>query len=467
MSRMRHKPNALPSSVGTGLSCQSSIGRPVSLGRVIPNICAGPEDQRPVARSKRAGLCRIPRSRSRSARRRRKLVKTSPLVSEIRQTLAILIQPAFRPAPAGRVRHVGHQQVAIGQRRNVLDSVLVLASSRRGPPPRSLQATRPRLRCAASQQRPRPATSDRSRRPGRPMPVMSGQARRRGYARRADRSSVCPRIRPRGARRRRAERDAVRFARPGLDCDGGTNRACAIWARRAAPCRHRTRWQVAVRREVGAVDLPAIVLVARHLVPAALPGVDAQPDRRSTRRRGGCRPARMRETPQCRQPLDPLHQRPGRAVEQIDLLLRGQHRSSGSIRRRRSARRPGSSRRLDLADIARSGGQPDRPLELAVGERPDSHRLVVRTGHRPASVAIGRSAPDWSRVHPRIDHQHRPVIELRRILPDLRRRAPVHSDRIRARDDTERTPAMTLPPIGSGSSCASARRRPACAAKSP
>src|SRR5205807_7476334 len=51
--------------------------------------------------------------------------------------------------------------------------------------------------------------------------------------------------------------------------------------------------------------------------------------------------------------------------------------------------------------------------ERSIGQRPDSYRLVVRAGYRPAALSINGRAPDVVCVHTRVDGQHRPVIQRR------------------------------------------------------
>ena len=165
------------------------------------------------------------------------------------------------------------------------------------------------------------------------------------------------------------------------------------------------------------------------------------------------------------QSVDPLDQRPGRAVENIDLILTVSIGPAHPPPSRDQCAVGTHCNGINIAKIGESGGQADRALRPAAGERPHPHRLVERPGDRPTSVAISRRAADRSRMRSRIDHEDRPIVKLRRVLRVFGDNG--HGNEIRRRARWTRTTATTLPPTGFGSPCASARRRPCCASRSP
>ncbi len=122
---------------------------------------------------------------------------------------------------------------------------------------------------------------------------------------------------------------------------------------------------------------------------------------------------------------DPRHDRARRGMEDIDVV-----RLQGGIGRVPATRGdPGAVRRHghreQLAVVPRTDRRPQGPQQLALGQAPQHHRLVVGGGREKAARCIDAYALGHGRVHAGIDAQDRIGLRLsgRRVtLRDGRRR---------------------------------------------
>ena len=82
--------------------------------------------------------------------------------------------------------------------------------------------------------------------------------------------------------------------------------------------------------------------------------------------------------------------------------VKSARREAAAVRRKRD--------RIDLAAVFRPDRQADDPLQLAFGQRPHSHGLVVGRCRHATAGSIDADAPDLRGVHPGFDAQERRLV---------------------------------------------------------
>ena len=108
----------------------------------------------------------------------------------------------------------------------------------------------------------------------------------------------------------------------------------------------------------------------------------------------------------------------GFAVEEVDrvvVALNSLRPAAG--RDRRSVR--ADRHCIDPSNVLWPDRYPDRAQQLAVGDRPDSHRAIVTASHGVASLRVDRLRSDRGRMHAGIDGEHRAVVQVRSQLRPL------------------------------------------------